>query len=412
SYVLQAGFAEQESLGAAYLVDPGLYPIRMDLCEVIIAAGNGATSTVTEWTIQFWDGPPGSNLIVSYSSDNVLLPHIELPPGPSGVNLAFSIDPGDPDQVIFNNASGQSIISFSLRIDQHNNQTSNPCFTPPPSNSNAFPVTDVSGLAAPTRNWLRAIDCGPFGCNSGWNPFSSLGPCTPSGDWVMRMTWTSLDCSPAVGACCLPDGSCQIMTPADCINMNGLYQGDDSLCGDAICPQPDEACCFESTGGCLDLDPADCVSVGGIPGGPGTTCATHICFPMGACCLPDGTCVGPVSPEDCAAQGGTFQGDGSDCNDVDCPDPEGACCFGSGCLTLTAADCATAGGTWLGLGSDCADCDACAPDLTGDTTLDIFDILEFLERFSENDPIADWNDDTSIDIFDVIAFLEDFDAGC
>ena len=74
--------------------------------------------------------------------------------------------------------------------------------------------------------------------------------------------------------------------------------------------------------------------------GNGTACGTTICFPMGACCLPNGNCQGPVSPETCAANSGVVQGHQSSCANIDCPDPVGACCFGTFCLVLSAADCA------------------------------------------------------------------------
>ncbi|MCA9299261.1 MAG: hypothetical protein KDA28_09355, partial [Phycisphaerales bacterium] len=55
---------------------------------------------------------------------------------------------------------------------------------------------------------------------------------------------------------------------------------------------------------------------------------------------------------------------------------------------------------------------ACDPDLNGDATLDIFDIVAFLGLFEARDPIADWNGDGVHDIFDVVAYLADFDAAC
>ncbi|MCA9298025.1 MAG: right-handed parallel beta-helix repeat-containing protein [Phycisphaerales bacterium] len=54
----------------------------------------------------------------------------------------------------------------------------------------------------------------------------------------------------------------------------------------------------------------------------------------------------------------------------------------------------------------------CAPDLTGDGVLDIFDIVAFLGRFESGDPAADWNGDTIHDIFDVLAYLDAFTSGC
>jgi|GEM_PF-7053132 len=81
-------------------------------------------------------------------------------------------------------------------------------------------------------------------------------------------------------ACCLPDGSCILATPTDCINIHsGNPQGPGTVCT-AV-----EACCF-SDGTCADLDPLCCASQGGTPQGAGTACSGI----MVACCMPDGTC--------------------------------------------------------------------------------------------------------------------------
>lgn len=54
----------------------------------------------------------------------------------------------------------------------------------------------------------------------------------------------------------------------------------------------------------------------------------------------------------------------------------------------------------------------CRPDLTGDGTLDFFDVQAFLAAFAGNDPIADWTNDGVFDFFDVLGFLNDFAGGC
>lgn len=80
-----------------------------------------------------WDGPPNTGILVAeYSSDGLILPHIELPPGTNGVNVAVFVDPNDPEQIIINNDSGTNRFSIGFRIDKHNDQTQNPCTTPPP----------------------------------------------------------------------------------------------------------------------------------------------------------------------------------------------------------------------------------------------------------------------------------------
>lgn len=46
------------------------------------------------------------------------------------------------------------------------------------------------------------------------------------------------DCTP-LGACCFPDGSCEELTEAECLERGGDYQGDGSDCGACTGPPPD-----------------------------------------------------------------------------------------------------------------------------------------------------------------------------
>ena len=54
----------------------------------------------------------------------------------------------------------------------------------------------------------------------------------------------------------------------------------------------------------------------------------------------------------------------------------------------------------------------CPADLTGDQSLDFFDVSAFLNAFNAMNPIADFTGDGSYDFFDVSAFLSAFSAGC
>lgn len=54
----------------------------------------------------------------------------------------------------------------------------------------------------------------------------------------------------------------------------------------------------------------------------------------------------------------------------------------------------------------------CTADLTGDFTLDFFDISAFLTLFAAQDPIADFTGDGAFDFFDISAFLTLFALGC
>jgi hypothetical protein len=54
----------------------------------------------------------------------------------------------------------------------------------------------------------------------------------------------------------------------------------------------------------------------------------------------------------------------------------------------------------------------CIADLTGDGTLDIFDVFEFISLFNAQDPAADLTGDGSYDIFDLFEFISLFNMGC
>jgi len=100
--------------------------------------------------------------------------------------------------------------------------------------------------------------------------------CVTVNDLLMVIGAWDQDCTP-VGACCLPQGGCnESSTEADCLNAGGVYQGDQSTCAQASCPE------------------------------------------LGACCFSDGAC-SMMLPSDCTNTSGTFQGQGVSCNDADCP---------------------------------------------------------------------------------------------
>ncbi len=113
---------------------------------------------------------------------------------------------------------------------------------------------------------------------------------------------------PETGACCLPDGTCEEVTPSQCIIDGGTFLG--GSCDPSPCPG---ACC-ESDGTCDELSESDCDDAGGTFQGAGTDCGT-----TGACCM--GTdCV--ITTEDCCSNiGGTYQGDDTTCDPNPCEVP-------------------------------------------------------------------------------------------
>jgi hypothetical protein len=364
NYLLEAGMAQGEMAAATYTIPASEFPITINSTDVILATSNATVQTVTQWSMLFYSGTPATGaLVATYSSDDVVLPYARVGPGTAGIDVQFSIDPTDPEQLIISD-DGSHKFTIAFRIDHHNQQTQNPCFFGPPTCCNAFPCVDTSGLQNASTNWLNGVNCGSVGCppNGGWSTFAALSSaCRPSGDWVMRATWSGVDCTPGVGACCLANGTCQQLSTSDCGTAGGIYQGDGSACASANCPVPSAACCFGSS--CIVVTQANCASAAGTWLGVGSTCAGSggTTCPTGGCCLPDGSCATGVTSAQCTGQGGTFRGVGTDCTNANCPQPSGACCTngGANCGLFTSAQCTTIGGVWHGAGSTCAN--ACPP---------------------------------------------------
>ena len=427
TYFVQAGFVENEIAAVSYTLDPGLFPIRIDLIEALIGTAGTSVPTTTEYTILVWDGTPATGTLVgSFSSDGSIIPHVQIPAGPpQAVNINFLVDPADPEQIFVNNNSGTNTFSVGIRIDQHNNQTTNGCIIPPSESANAFPMTDTNG-ANQLQNWIRAIDCGILGCTPGWSNFQQFPAiCTPSGDWMIRATWTSFTCEPGSGACCLDDGTCTEATQAECSALGGAYQGDDTSCALVNCPVPEGACCL-SNNNCLILDEASCDLLSGTWQGAGTDCNGPLC-PRGAACLPDGSCVENVTQLEADLLGGTFLGVGTTCADANCPQPRGACCIvtTANCLLLTEAQCdLVPDAVWQGMGSicdsdgdglpdgGCVPPDVCLPDVNGDGSVNPSDFGAWVAAYNANDPKADQNLDGFINPSDFGAWVANYNAGC
>lgn len=379
-YVLQAGFAEGETAAGYYTLSADSFPLRLDLFEVLFATSNAIGQTTTHWTVRIYQGTPDTGgLVAEFSSDDIILPHLVMPPGTTGTILQFLVDPTDPEQIYIDD-DGSHGFTIGVRIDQHNDPGA-PCLEAPNPNNNAFPCTDTSGLGSPSGNWLDLVT-GPFCiCGSGWLNFQSLPSlCRPSGDWVMRATVTPQGCAPVTGACCRGNGTCtDAFTEDECDTIGGSYQGDAVECSDVECPAPTGACCVEATGECIEVDAELCSLGGGLFYGT-ESCSDFVCFPEGACCLPDGSCVDAVTPEVCDLGGGDFQGDGTTCGGSACPQPLGACCFTNGnCSELEESVCIAFGAVWQGMDTTCSEgaCndEPCDGDVNGDGSVGVDDLL-------------------------------------
>jgi|GEM_PF-1685051 len=144
---------------------------------------------------------------------------------------------------------------------------------------------DPSGSNASTLNTLNPYDGSGNGgvCCVGSTcfvvPIENCGCSTCT--WYPDMLCNEVDCSVVIvkGACCLDTGEClSSQTPEQCATAGGDYQGDDSSCASANCPQPE---------------------------------------PTGACCV-NGNCISGLTAGECVAGSGEYQGNDTSCDFVNC----------------------------------------------------------------------------------------------
>lgn len=116
------------------------------------------------------------------------------------------------------------------------------------------------------------------------------------------------------------------------------------------------ACCLPN-GSCIDVNPLDCNAQNGEFHN-GADCTNPPCDPGGgACCLENGTCEQTENEEECLALCGVFQGEGSDCEGTIClASIPGACCLGDDSCVHTQGECSCEqqGGEFQGPGTNCA----------------------------------------------------------
>ena len=272
-----------------------------------------------------------------------------------------------------------------------------------------------------------ALGCTP--CSNGVHgPPFGLDTCffPSSGNVIMRAI---IECAVADDACCLPDGSCAVMSPSDCTISLGEFQGPATDCAGAGCTELVGACCTLDPALCSSTTQALCNLVSGTwlgSIGNGFDCfAGDPCNlqGLGACCLTETSCWNAQTTEsDCETIiGGTWKGLGTDCNaNLSICTPTGACCFSTGgCLDdQTEANCLLApGATWLGEGIVCVGDgppdSACLPPCPADCSIvpdgqvNVTDLLALLAGWGSTGScdMAPPGGDGTINVTDLLALL-------
>ncbi len=190
----------------------------------------------------------------------------------------------------------------------------------------------------------------PLPMDPAWQP---VGPTSYEIDLVssqvVDVQFLNVKYDECFGACCLPNGDCIEVKPADCA---GVFYGLGSLCTGVVCAQPG-ACCDPVSGACTFILAANCP-----PGWlwiPDATCQPiNPCPQLGACCDPLGNCTVTMQA-DCLPPS-IWYPEWTSCQPNECPLPPGACCFLDGhCELLTEAACLAAPEhvAWLGPLTSC-----------------------------------------------------------
>lgn len=160
--------------------------------------------------------------------------------------------------------------------------------------------------------------------------------------WSITRSWSAIRVTQitSIGACCLPDATCQDdVRPGDCEAQGGTHQGQSTVCEGLQCEEAAGACCPTGSSACTEVTGTVCAESGGAFHGYHTTCAEY--WPE--CCqdpFADADGDGDVDLIDFAAFQACFTGETDDI-------PAGCECFdrnGSGSIS----------------GEDYADFEACA----------------------------------------------------
>jgi hypothetical protein len=178
-----------------------------------------------------------------------------------------------------------------------------------------------SGPAVPTEHW----NCGRFDSDLDGDidqiDFGSFQDCTgrrmDTADPLLPPS-----CGPAALACCLPDGTCQVLSWFECqfMHFGQFHSPSGTSCEAVICPSAEIRACCLPNGTCVERFPALCQALGGTVS-PHAACAAVVCpvQPPEACCfITDGRCEN-LRGDVCVQRGGIPRGAGSVCETTECP---------------------------------------------------------------------------------------------
>ena len=139
-------------------------------------------------------------------------------------------------------------------------------------------TTGVTITNSPSGRYLEGGAAGGTPPPTGFRLFGGAGAAGAEGN-TLAFDNISIDLRPAppLGACCLLDDSCVVLTEADCLAADGTYSGDGSGCTPITCVDIPPACGAKGSG--------DCGVDTGNPGCEDVECCVLVCNIDPFCCL-------------------------------------------------------------------------------------------------------------------------------
>lgn len=224
------------------------------------------------------------------------------------------------------------------------------------------PCAGVCCFAAPNFTSCLA-NATPSQCNSLQGKFVGyVTPPTGTGQTICTNNPNPPCPGGPVGRCCMATtGACFRSDNTGCTEMGGTFST--GVCSPNTCPQPGPpvSCCLPN-GNCVELIAAKCTAEGGVPGGPGSQCSLELCA-TGACCPgTGGICTANSTIAACSGVNDLFFF-GRTCGQpggITCP-PVGACCMPNGtCQQITRLNCQNQNGIYAGDHVNCTGNPQCA----------------------------------------------------
>jgi hypothetical protein len=270
---------------------------------------------------------------------------------------------------LYGNADGDWTGEIAGQLGTFDNISADPLFCD--AENEDFTLEDGSPCA-PANSPCGRMGSKPVACATYVEPTAACcvdGSCTimteaeclaQGGDWYPGAFTCEPNPCPRVAVCCAADESCTLVTHVECVNSGGDWHGNWSVCSPNPCYTAAQAVCCTGIGVCGVSTQFECQNAGGTWYPAGESCDPNPCTEPGVCCT--GSVCHVTTELICEAMTGEWYAEYESCDPNPCP-PSGACCVAYECYIFTESECEEVSGQWHGgygcAGHNCAYLRAC-----------------------------------------------------